>query len=365
MAGSTASSSAPASSSKETNFSRRVSLRDVAREAGASHVAVMLALRRDSRVSEKRRGEIEKVAERMGYRPDPMLSSLAVYSQGKRPHEIRSTLAWFNQWPDPKQLRAFKEFDAYWRGAKEAAGELGYKLEEFLLGKDMPGPRLQKILTTRNVRGILLPPHQQGLVLQDFDWGQFSVLKFGSSIRNFRTHIVTADQMTGAMMAFERIRERGYLRIGFVTADRFERNTRGNFAAGYLAAQEAAVSHGKQLGVLELNEDGAMQANVAKMGRWMKSAKPDAILTTVAFLGDVLAALKIRVPRDVGVATLSMLDGHFDAGMDQNSHEVGRVAVSTLAGMIQQSQRGLPEFRRRILVEGKWVDGSSLPDRRA
>jgi DNA-binding LacI/PurR family transcriptional regulator len=342
----------------------RVSLRDIAREVGVSHVTVLLALRKDSRVSEERRMEIEKVAARMGYRPDPMLSALAIYSQGKKPLAIRSTLAWLNQWPEAKQLRAFKEFDAYWHGAREAAEELGYRLEEMVLGKDMTGPRLQKILITRNTRGILLPPHQRGFSLQDFDWNQFSVVKFGSSIKNLRAHIVTADQMTCAMMAFERIRERGYSRIGYVTTGQFERNTRGNFGAGYLAAQETAVPYKKHLPVLELDEDGALHGNVAKTRAWLKSAKPDAILTTVAFLPDVLKQLKYRVPGDMSVATLSMLDGHFDAGMDQNSNEVGRVAVSTLAGMIQQNQRGLPEFRRRILVEGKWIDGSSLPDRR-
>ena len=51
----------------------RVSLRDVARSVGVSHVTVSLALRGDPRVSAARRKEVEIAAKRLGYRPDPML----------------------------------------------------------------------------------------------------------------------------------------------------------------------------------------------------------------------------------------------------------------------------------------------------
>ena len=61
------------------------------------------------------------------------------------------------------------------------------------------------------------------------------------------------------------------------------------------------------------------------------------------------------------LATLSLLDGNFDSGVDQNSEEIGRVAVRTLAGLIHQNERGIPRYCRRILVEGRWRDGTNLP----
>src|ERR1700712_5330659 len=89
----------------------RISLRDIAAEVGVSHVTVSLALRGDPRIPAARRQEIAEAAERLGYRPDPMLSSLAAYRQAKKPMEIRSTVAWLNQWPNPRDLRRFQEFD--------------------------------------------------------------------------------------------------------------------------------------------------------------------------------------------------------------------------------------------------------------
>ena len=92
-----------------------------ARALNMSHVAVSLALRDSPRVSTARRAEVRAMAEKLGYRPDPMLASLVAYRQGKRSAGIRACLAWINQWKNPEELRAYKEFEQYWQGAAEAA----------------------------------------------------------------------------------------------------------------------------------------------------------------------------------------------------------------------------------------------------
>jgi LacI family transcriptional regulator len=338
----------------------RVSLRDVAQVVGVSHVTVSLALRNDPRISAGRRREISAAAERLGYRPDPMLSSLSAYRQAKLPVTIRSTIAWLNQWADPKALHRLHEFEAYWTGAKETAERLGYRLDEFRIGREMSGLRLQKILTTRNVRGILIPPHQEGFSLPDFDWSLFSIVRFGASVKRPRVHIVTSDQTKCAAMAFARVHDYGYQRIGYVSSLRFDRNTKGNFRAGYLSSQDALLPVRQHLPPLLLEED-ANPDDARNFRRWMKVTKPDAIITTLIRLSPLLTEIGYRVPQDVAVATTSMADGGFNSGVDQNSSEIGHVAMSTLAGLIHQNERGIPDYCRRILVEGRWVDGGSLP----
>lgn len=337
----------------------RPSLRDIANVLGISHVAVSLALRDSPRVSEKRRKEVKAVAEKLGYRPDPMLASLVAYRQGKRPMEIRSCLAWINQWDQPEDLRSHKEFDHYWRGACEAAEKLGYRLEEFRWPSGKSGRRLQAILQTRGVRGLLLPPHRNGMDLPDFDWSQFSIVRFGASVATIRAHTVTSDQAHCARLAYEKAVEHGYRRIGYVSAERLEKNTRGHFREGYLNAQEELAPDRVHLDTLLLGPDKSKQA--ARLKRWLQLQKPDAIITPAEEMRGLIDELGLRIPEDVAVATTSVLDGRFDAGSDQNSHEIGRVAVSTLASLILENQRGIPAYRRRILVEGRWVDGKSLP----
>lgn len=339
----------------------RPSLRDIARTLGMSHVAVSLALRDSPRVSEQRRAEVKAMAEKMGYRPDPMLASLVAYRQGKRATGIRACLGWINQWEVPEKLRTYKEFDQYWLGAKEAAERLGYNLEEFRWPLGKSGKRLQTILQTRGVRGLLIPPHRNGVDLPDFDWSQFSLVRFGASVTSLPVHTVTSDQSHCSRLACEKAKELGYRRVGYVSDAAFERATRGHFREGYLNAQEEMSPRGKRLDTLVFESDP--RHHQGELLEWMQKQKPDAIVTTMPTLRSLIFGLGLRVPDDLAVATMSVLDGNFDTGSDQNSHEIGRVAVSTLASLILENERGLPRYQRRILVEGRWVEGSSMPRR--
>lgn len=341
---------------------RRVSLRDVARATGVTHVAVSLALRGDARVSAAKRAEIRAAAERLGYRPDPMLSALAGYRRTKSAVPIGATLAWINQWSNPRALRSYREFDLYWQGAAETATQLGYRLEEFVMGRDLTAERLQKILHARGVRGLLLPPHPDGLAFQNFDWSEYSVIRLGLSLPEPRVHAVVSDQSECAVLAYTRVRELGYRRIGFISSPRFDRNTRGNFRAGYLRLQSDHAASTARLPTLLLEED-ATPATAARLRAWLDRAKPEAVIATHSLLPTLLDRLGVRVPRDLAVATTSVLDGKFPAGIDQNCHEIGAVALRTLAGLIHQNERGVPRYFRRTLVEGRWVDGASLPPR--
>jgi LacI family transcriptional regulator len=340
----------------------RVSLRDVARAVGVSHVAVSLALRDDPRVSESRRLEIRAAAERLGYRPDPMLTSLAAYRQTRRGTSIRSTVAWINQWPDPAVLRRHREFDEFWQGAAATADELGHRLDDIVAGPELSGERVHKILHSRGVRGVLIPPHRDGFMLEGFEWGDFSIVRFGISVPEPRAHVVSNDQLNSALLAYATVRARGYRRIGFVTSRRFDHNTGGNFRAGFLAAQDAAGRTMSRIAPLYL-EEPATAKDGDLMRAWLKSANPDAVITSHPALQRLLGQLGVRVPEDLSVAATSVLDGNFDSGIDQNCREIGRVAMRTLAGLIQQNERGIPRHFRRVLVEGTWQDGSSLPNR--
>jgi len=301
------------------------------------------------------------MAEKLGYRPDPMLASLQAYRRGREGPMIRACLGWINQWKRPEELRGFKEFDQYWRGAKAAAERMGYNLEEFRWPLGKPGARLQSILETRGVRGLLLPPQRDGMDIPDFDWGRFSLVRFGASVASLPAHSVTSDQSHCARLVYEKACERGYRRIGYVSEAGFEKNTEGHFRAGYLSAQIRSTPKARRLDPLQLSAEPRKQAR--ELGAWLRAQKPDAVVTTSPGLRSLLADLGLRVPRDIAVATTSVWDGNFDAGADQNSVEIGRVAVGALAGLILDNERGLPAYQRRILVEGRWVDGSSLPPR--
>lgn len=338
----------------------RVSLRDIGRKLGVSHVTVSLALRNNSRISKEVREKVQKTAFEMGYQPDPMLAALAQYRKGKSTAPISAAIAWINTWNPPDNLRKHREFNAYWEGAEKAAAKFGYRLEEFRLGEGYTPERLNQILTARGITGILLPPQRPHPDWGNFPWQNYSVVRFGRSLKTPETHIVTADQVANTLLAFRKIQERGYQRIGFITheGDIFERGHL--FEAGYLMAQRG-VPEKQRVPICTIGNtprSGRVEAVVA----WKKKFKPDAIFTDMGEMPDILKRAGIRVPEDIALAVTTVLDSNADAGINQNPEEIGRVGFLMLNSLINDGSRGVPAIFRQNLVEGAWVDGSTLPN---
>ena len=103
--------------------------------------------------------------------------------------------------------------------------------------------------------------------------------------------------------------------------------------------------------------------NLEKLAPWLKKVKPDAILTDLAPLREMLETLGYQVPRDLGLAVFSVLDGKADSGIYQNPEEIGKAAIEMLISLINHNHTGIPKICRELLIEGEWVDGTTLPRR--
>ncbi len=351
-------------------LAQRVTLRDLAQKAGVSHVTVSRALRNDPSISAGRREEIKRLAEEMGYRPDPSLSALAAYRFARQPHKIQSALAWINHWEQPERLRAHREFDNYWRGAEKAAGRFGYHLEDLRWTRDISARRFEKILLTRNVRGVLIPPHSIPPDWGDFDWSKFSIVRFGMSVRLPDSHLVTADQLRATVMAIQKISSYGYRRIGMVVGAGLDANIGGNYTGGFYAAQKL-FKLGNALSLLLTGPEGVreekenlptvMARSRQPLKRWLEKNRLDAVLTTDVWVPGLIRELGYRIPQDIAVVGTSVSDIPVDAGINQNGEMIGRIAVETLVSQINLNERGQPLAPCRILVESSWQDGKSLP----
>jgi LacI family transcriptional regulator len=330
-------------------------MREIADVFGVSHATVSLALRNHPRISATLREKIQVKAIEMGYKPDPLLTVLAHYRHNRTQSPVQAAIAWTNCWSDPKALRGLKEFDAYWQGASECAKKFGYHLEEFVIDKNMPLHRLEKILITRNIKGILIPPQRAGHGLEKFNFDHFSAVRLGRTVERPEMHVVTSDQTANTIMAFRNIRAKGYKRIGYVGIHSPMRM----FTAGFLQAQ-LEVPKNERLPLLLLDGWGPHHDPHVLLN-WIKANKPQAILTETREIPELLAAAGYRVPEDIALAALSIMDGNISAGVDQNSIEVGRVAMLMVISLINDFAQGIPPIFRQILVEGRWVDGPECP----
>lgn len=340
----------------EPHPSSSVTLRDIAQKLGISHVTVSMALRNSPRIPEARRIQIKDMAAEMGYRPNPMAAALANFKQSSKIRPVQAGVAWVNHWPDPRKLYTYLEFNRYWLGAKASAEKLGYSLEEFVCDKSMTPSRLQKVLVARGINGILIPPHQIALNWGDFAWDRFSTVRFGRTVETPKVHLVTADQIANTIRAFEEVQARGYERIGFVSGP-LQRTSL--FEPGYLSAQRF-VPPSLRIPVFRAGEGVARHGEFAA---WMKKYKPEAIISEIQDAPGLLKKAGYRIPEDIGLAATSILDGNADSGIYQNPEEIGRVGFLVVASLIHDNDKGIPPIARQILVEGEWVDGSSLPKR--
>ncbi|MGC3991355.1 MAG: LacI family DNA-binding transcriptional regulator [Chthoniobacteraceae bacterium] len=344
--------------------SKRVTVYDIAARLGVSHTTVAMALRNHPSVSLQRREEVRRMAETMGYAPDPHLAALAAYRRGTAPARIQNAIAWINHWDQPANLRKYREYDLYWRGAEAAARRFGYHLEEIPWSPGFPAKRFEQILVTRGIGGILIPPHTNSPDWGDFDWHKFSAIRFGLSVAQPNLHLVTADQLRAILMAVQKIHDYGYERIGLVVGEDDDQRLGGNFVGGFAAARQLfklppcrPCSRGAR------NTHATPEKAQRALQRWMMKNQPDAIITAIAAVPPLLKTLGWNIPNQVAVAGTSM-DVPVEAGIDQHSEAIGRIAVEMLVSQINLNECGEPAEPCRILVESRWRDGKSLPDRR-
>lgn len=343
---------------------KRIILRDIAEKLGVTSATVSMALRNHPSISEKRREQIRRVAKEMGYVPDPHLAALAAYRRAHASADIRSTIAWINHWEQPEDLRKHREFELYWCGAREAARRYGYSLEEIHWLPEYSARRFQQILVARGIRGVLIPPHHTRPDWGDFDWSKFSIIRFGLSVLAPDSHLVTADQLRAVIMAVHRIAEYGYRRIGLVMPADRDRQLGGGFVGGVSSARQSF-----QLPAIPplLTEEKIYFEQPEKarllLRQWLQKHKPDALLAFPVAIPALLGQLGYRIPEDLAVAGTAM-DVPVDAGIDQHSEAIGRIAVEMLVAQINLNERGEPADPYRVLVESRWRDGKSLPDRR-
>lgn len=347
--------------------SQRITMMDIARELGVSKMTVSMALRNNYHIPLARRQEIKRTAQKMGYVPDPFLSALAAYRQQQAPARHHGVLAWINHWQDPHQLRQFNEFNLYWVGASEAAAKFGYRVDEIRWEQQCSPKRMEKILLARGIEGVMIPPHHALLDWEDFDWTKFSVVRFGLSVPSPDANVVTADIHRATVMAISKIREYGYRRIGLTVNGEFVRRVGGNFLSGYFYAQhllnlQPAIPPLLTIFKSRTADELARQKKLLHL--WLKKHQPDALLISDREVPAMIRDLGYRIPEDIAVAGTSVLDiPGADTGIDQRAEAIGRTAAETLLKQMNVYERGAARFPVRILVEGRWKDGGSLPPR--
>lgn len=353
---------------------RRVTLAVVAAKAGVHVTTVSMALRNDTRLPEKTRTRLQKLAAEMGYAPDPFLRALVAYRGKLTPRTNPPTLAYVTNWSTRWGWKKATAHSDFFAGAEAKAKELGFNLDHFWMREPgMTQTRLSGILHARGIHGIIVASHgrEMGDAMQ-IDWENFSAIKIDYFPHKPALHNVTNNQCDIVRLAMQKVLASGYRRIGFVMHRGWDHAVDHLWKAGFLCEQDTIPMADRIPAYIFpdaepvdrwWNESYAPVAvDEEPFKKWLKLHKPEVVISKGSFVLPAMKSLGLKVPGDLAFVDVFLEDGTGEiAGVRQNHGTVGGLAVETLAGQLQHGKRGVPEIPTTTFVEGTWFPGKSCP----
>ncbi|WP_221033191.1 LacI family DNA-binding transcriptional regulator [Actomonas aquatica] len=335
------------------------SMETIAAAAGVATSTVSRALKGDARISPQTSRRIREITERLGYRPNPLVSALMTQLRYGHPPVARCNLAWLDFFPGPEDWRDDPVQVAFWQGAQRQAQRLGYAINR-IRTQDKSPKRLAGQLHSRGIQGVLVPPFDEsdGLATTiPLPLDSLTIVGVGTRFEKPALHYSSDDQFEYGRMAVQKLWERGYRRIGYVGEPRVEKFVNGRFFAGYYSTLCSELGGTPLPPLVSARDDDAIE--------WLRQAKPDVIVTANRRLLSVLRKAGLRVPDDVALAHLNIEDVEGAsaaevAGIRQDNVGVGANAVELLVSLLYQNESGIPVHPRGIQVHGVWVDGPTV-----
>lgn len=338
---------------------KRITIGEVARRAGVSRAAVSYALRDDPNIAVATRAKIRKVADALGYRPDPMLAKLMAHLHAGRGRRYAGKLAFLNVHENRDFWKTTAALGDFRLSAEARAEELGYGTEEFWLKEPGRTPRrLAQMLEARGIRGLLVGSTGRHGSTVEFPWGKFAAVTVGYSVEAPALHRVVTHHYRNTRLALRRVIEAGYSRIGFI-ADRDAEDAMDDLHLAAFLTYQHEIPKTRQVPPFFFRN-----GRTEGLRGWWDRHRPQVVLSTSPGVAE-LAEEGLRVPDDVALVKLLLWDaGEGVAGVRPGYERLGAAAVNLLAGQLQHDEFGVPEDSKIVQVEGRWCGGASLPIQR-
>lgn len=339
---------------------QRPSQKLIAQRLGISTAAVSLALRNTGTVSKELTAKVRAMADKLGYRPNPLLSSLASRRFQNSGSAGELPIALFDG-------RATEDRGALSKIFEKTALEFGYRLcpispEEFATYKD-PG----RTLYLRGLLGFILEGRVDHRDFpEDFDWDQFSVVQCGCNALSPRFDSVGVSLVHAVEQAFQGALGNAYRRIGFIIEP-----SRDNSRSKVVMIESAALAI-RRLEAPSLADIPAFTDSVERspgeFRSWLGRYQPDCIIASTSGAMKTLSKFGIDVPSEVAFVSLDAGEGaHRDgstvAGVCSHAEEIAKQSLMLLDHKIKHRSRGFAEVPKQILIPPLWQEGSTLPRR--
>ena len=336
-------------------------LRSLARDLGLSRTTVSDALRGSPRVDPHTAQRVCQAAREAGYRRNPLAGALMSELRRSRGTAFRGVLAAvdFNEPDRPDDAAGYHRELVL--GAETRAVELGFKVERFSVGHaGVSVQRLDSILQSRGIHGVILLPAWDEPDLSNLDWTRFAGIYTDYIIERPALHSVCPDHYRSLLAALQRLAALGYRQPGLFLQKHLDERLQYRWGAAFRAFQEShpALKKVPPLIVESFTKD--------EFVRWFRRCKPDVVLGHHTEAMDWMESCGAVFPATHGFVSLNVLmKTRPCAGLDLQPRTLGARSAEMLIAQLQRNETGIPEWPSTTTIPAHWVDGPSLRARPA
>ena len=335
---------------------------EIAQRLRVASSTISRALRGDPRIGAELRERVRRMADELGYRPNPLVSALMANRRRRGGAGAVDVIALVTNYRGREDWRTKDVCRWEWEGIEQRARALGFRVEIFPLAAyrgDMA--RLQATLRARAIRGVLLGFSREDREAPVFLPEGFAVAGLSAYFREVVADRANFHGFFNVQLALEHMHRLGYRRPALVVPGLNNRLSNNHWSGAFLDWQHRLPRKDRCEPFLPAEDAGA-----AEFSDWLYRNEPDSLLVYKTPVRSLLARRGVRVPDDIGLAFLyrTREEMRGTAGIDGNLDAVGAAALDLVVERLYANSTGASEHPKEVLIKGTWQDGATLPPKK-
>lgn len=332
---------------------RVVTLKDIAVHTGRSLATVSYALRDDAKIPSATRQEIQQAARTLGYRANPRVSNLMAFIRKtqKRHFGERIAFVWVNT--SQKEVARDSFLQAIYAGARKRAQQLGFGLEIFWTNSPgMTDRRLEQIIRSRGILGVVLSPVKtdQVVLTLDWDWNGFAAAAIGNVSWSPELHHAGHHHYLAMRMVLLELLQLGLKRPAALLEHHSHVRTKHAWEGAFV------TNHPKPLkahSFLRIHDPARPQASAG----WLKKCRPDCLVVSESALLNAPGLRAAAKGMNLPIVTLYWTNEEADelGGVDQCYDRAASHAIDLVVNQLNSNESGPPDLPHMMLFPGRWI----------
>ncbi len=331
-------------------------LRTLAKELGLSRTTLSDALRGSPRVKAETVERVRAAAKAAGYERNPLTGAVMSQLRRSRGQQFRGVLAVLEIVGDSQTALAARYNDALMAGISARANDLGFKVERFVVGvQGLTLQRLDTILHTRGIQGLILLPAVGFPDLSELSWSRYTAVYADYFIDHPPLHCVCSDHYRSMIALLHELHARGYRRPGLIMEISLDERLQFRWEGAFLAQQKylADITVVPALQLREITRE-AFQA-------WFRKYDPDVVLGHFPEAMDWMKACGAKLPKTHAFVCLNSLRTSGDcATLDFQTPLLGGRACELVIGQLLHNEFGVPSQPSLTTIPARLIEGPTL-----